>query len=58
MKQKLVRISNENIYNYLGLRKIWPVEDWDRGPVFYLDTKQLRAALEDYEIEKMFYGRR
>lgn len=57
-KKKLVRVSNRHIQNYLGARKIWPVEEEDDGPAFYLDTKELRAAIESYEIEKMFYGRR
>ncbi len=57
-KKRLVRVSNRHIQNYLGERKIWPVEEEDNGPAFYLDTKELRAAIESYDIEKMFYGRR
>lgn len=57
-KKRLVRVSNRHIQNYLGAKKIWPVEEEDDGPAFYLDTKELRAAIESYEIEKMFYGRR
>lgn len=57
-KKKLVRVTNRHIQNYLGARKIWPVEEEDNGPAFYLDTKELRAAMESYEIEKMFYGGR
>lgn len=58
MKKKLTRITNRDIQNYLGQKNIWPVEDYDDGPAFYLSTEELRAAIESYEIEKMFYGRR
>ena len=58
MKKKLVRVSNRHIQNYLGAKKIRPVEQEYIGPAFYLDTTELRAAIESYEIEKMFYGRR
>ena len=57
MKKKLTRITNRHIQNYLGQRKIWPVEDWDDGPAFYLDTEELRAALEAFEIEYYCFRR-
>ena len=57
-KKKLVRVTNRHIQNYLGARNIWPVEEENDGPAFYLDTKELRAAMESYDIEKMLYGRR
>lgn len=57
-KKKLVRVTNRHMQNYLGAKKIWPVEEEDDGPAFYLATEELRAAIESYEIEKMFYGRR
>lgn len=58
MKQRTIRVTNRQIYNYLGAKGIWPIEDCDDGPVFYLATEEVRAAIESYEIEKMFYGRR
>lgn len=58
MKKKLTRVTNRYIQNYLGQKNIWPVEDNDDGPAFYLSTEELRAAIESYEIEKMFYERR
>lgn len=58
MKKKLTRITNRYIQNYLGQKNIWPVEDNDDGPAFYLSTEELRAAIESFEIEKMFYERR
>lgn len=57
-KQRLIRVTNRHIQNYLGAKKIWPIEDCDDGPVFYLDTEEVRSAIQSYEIEKMFYGRR
>lgn len=56
--KRLTRITNIHMQNYLGAKNIWPVEDYDDGPAFYLPTEELRAAIESYEIEKMFYGRR
>lgn len=56
--KRLTRITNRHMQNYLGERKIWPVEEEDDGPAFYLPTKELRAAIESYEIRQMFYGRR
>lgn len=58
MKKKLVRVTNRHIQNYLGSKNIWPVKEVDDQLAFYLDTKELRAAIESYDIEKMFYGRR
>lgn len=55
MKKKLVRVTNRHIQNYLGQRKIWPVEEEDDGPAFYLATKELRAAIESYEIEHYLF---
>ena len=57
-KQRTVRVTNRHIQNYLGAKGIWPIEDLDDGPVFYLATEELRAAIESYDIEKMFYERR
>lgn len=59
MKKKLTRITNRHLQNYLGERKIWPVEDYDDGPAFYLATEELRAAIESYKIEfEIFPNRR
>ncbi len=54
MKNKLVKVTNKHIQNYLGEKKIWPVKEIDDSLVFYLNTKELQAALDSYEIE--FYG--
>lgn len=53
-KKKTIVITNRHIQNYLGQRKIWPIEDYDDSPAVYLNTEELRAALESYNIE--YYG--
>jgi uncharacterized pyridoxamine 5'-phosphate oxidase family protein len=50
MNQRLIKVYDRHLYNYLGQRNIWPIEDWDEFPVFYLDTKELRTAMENYRI--------
>lgn len=55
---RLVKVSNRLMQNYLGSKKIWPIEDNDDGPAFYLDTEELRAAMESYKIQKIFYEKR
>lgn len=57
-KKRLVRVTNRNMQNYLGAKKIWPVEEEEDGPAFYLATEELRAAIESYEIEYYCFRRR
>lgn len=57
-KQRTIRITNRHIQNYLGERKIWPIEDWGDGPAIYLATEELRTALESYNIEFYCFRRK
>lgn len=57
-KKRTIVITNRHIQNYLGQKKIWPIEDYDGFPAVYLNTKELRAALEDYNIEYFGFWRR
>ena len=58
MKKNLVRVTNRHIQNYLGAKNIWPVEEYEDGPAFYLATKELRAAIESFEIEHYYFKNR
>ena len=57
-KPRTIKITNRHIQNYLGQRKIWPIEDFDDGPAIYLATKEVRAAIESFEIERYLFPNR
>lgn len=57
-RPRTIVVTNRHIQNYLGQKKIWPIEDYDDSPAVYLNTKELRAALESYNIEFYMFPNR
>ena len=53
----LIWTADVHMQNFLGERGVWPVdEDFYSDKVGYEPTKEVKDAMESYEIRRMFYS--
>ena len=52
----LIWTNDLRLQNFLGERNIWPVEEDDfNNKAGYAPTKEVKEAMDSYEIRRMFY---
>lgn len=56
--KKLIWTRNVFMQNFLGERGIWPKEEDEKSNAAgYESTPQVKAAMESFHIQQMFYSK-